>query len=177
MNTGGVSADSLDNPWGLAVDSTGLYVTEFSNNRVLHFPGAGTTADRVYGQAGSFTTRLINNGGLGANSIQQPAGLAVDSSGVYIVDYGSSRVLHYPGASTTADRVYGEGGSFTANLQNNGGVTATSLNLPTGVTLDGSGVQHIADYLSTVGFSTFPGRAIYSGSGLWAGRGFYFQSL
>lgn len=36
-NTGGVSASSTFNPWGLLVDDGKLWITEFSNHRVLQF--------------------------------------------------------------------------------------------------------------------------------------------
>ncbi|MBK9498250.1 MAG: hypothetical protein IPO06_02515 [Leptospiraceae bacterium] len=41
-----------------------------------------------------------------------PWGVAVDAGGVYIVDSKNHRVLYYPGTSTTATRVYGQGGSI-----------------------------------------------------------------
>src|SRR5271156_4734323 len=84
-----------------------------------------TTADVVYGQLGSFTTNFPNQGGLGANSLHYPDGLAVDSSGnLYVSDQQNSRVLYSPAGSTTATRVYGQGGSFTIGNGNNGGISA-----------------------------------------------------
>ncbi len=80
------------------------------------------TADRVYGQAGSFTSILANNGGTSAASMNGDRTVAVDGSGgLYVVDGGNNRVLHYPGAGTTADRVYGQAGSFTSSTVNAGG--------------------------------------------------------
>ncbi len=146
-DNGGVSANSLDNAQGLAVDSSGdLYVAEIYNNRVLFFPAGSTTATRVYGQNGSFTSNTTNNGGVSANSMNQPQGLALDSGGnLYVAEYLNSRVLFFPFGSTTATRVYGQGGSFTSNAVNNGGVGANSLNQPTGVALDASGNLYVAD--------------------------------
>jgi hypothetical protein len=73
-----------------------------------------TTADVVYGQGGSFTTGDPNNGGISANSLASPQAVALDSSGnLYVADYTNSRVLFYPSGSTTATRVYGQGGNFT----------------------------------------------------------------
>jgi hypothetical protein len=87
-------------------------------------PPPPTTADVVYGQLGSFTTNFPNQGGLGANSLHDPDGLAVDSSGnLYVSDQQNSRVLYYPAGSTTATRVYGQMGSFTCNAV---GTTAES---------------------------------------------------
>jgi hypothetical protein len=46
-----------------------------------------TTADVVYGQLGSFNTNTLNNGGISANSLNVPEGLALDSSGnLYVAD-------------------------------------------------------------------------------------------
>ena len=44
-------------PYDLALDRSGnLYVADSYNNRVLFYPAGSTTATRVYGQLGSFTT-------------------------------------------------------------------------------------------------------------------------
>ena len=92
-------------------------------------PPPPTTADVVYGQMGSFTTNTNNNGGRSANSAADPAGAAVDSSGnLYVGDTGNNRVLFYPAGTTTATRVYGQLGSFTTGGNNQGGLSANSLN-------------------------------------------------
>ncbi len=65
---------------GIALDSSGnLYVADEYNNRVLFYPAGSTTATRVYGQSGSFTSNTANNGGISANSLRQPCGVALDS--------------------------------------------------------------------------------------------------
>ena len=150
-NNGGVSANSLDYLGGVAVDSSGnLYVADAGNNRVLFYPAGSTTATRVYGQNGSFTTNTPNNGGVSANSLWNPVGVAVDSSGnLYVADDYNNRVLFYPAGSTTATRVYGQGGNLTTNAQNNGGVSANSLAWPFAVALDGGGNLYVADYVNS----------------------------
>ena len=146
INNGGVSADSLNAPYAPFVDSTGVYISDTANSRVLFYPTGSTTASRVYGQLGSFTLSGANQGGLSANSLSGPVGVAVTSAGVYISDNGNNRVLFYSGTSTTASRVYGQLGSFTSNTPNNGGITANSLSNPFGsVAADSSGV-YINDY-------------------------------
>ncbi len=144
-NTSGVSANSLSDPQGLALDGGGnLYVADENNNRVLFFPAGSTTATRVYGQP-SLTANAQNNGGISAGSLSLPIGLALDGSGnLYAADSGNSRVLFYPPGSTTASRVYGQPG-FTSNSVNNGGISATSLNQPQAVALDTSGDLYVAD--------------------------------
>ncbi len=149
VNTGGLSATSLYYPEGLAVDGAGgLYVADFDNNRVVHYPAGSITADRVYGQP-DFASRTDNTGGVSATSLAGPQGVAVDSTGgLYVADYGNSRVLHYPAGSTTADRAYGQP-DFTTNSGHfnlTGGVSATTMSFPDGVAVDGAGGLYVADY-------------------------------
>ncbi len=146
-NNGGISANSLNQPYGVALDSSGnLYIADSSNNRVLFYPAGSTTATRVYGQGGSFTTSTANNGGVSANGLNNPLGLTLDSSGdLYVADELNNRVLFYPAGSTTATRVYGQGGSLTTNAANEGGISANSLNQPYGTSLDSSGNLYIGD--------------------------------
>jgi len=91
------AANSLSGPTAVALDSGGnLYVAEFGNHRVLFFPAGQQTATRVYGQYGSFITSYANNNGAGGNgaapstnSLNKPAGLALDASNnLYVTDSG-----------------------------------------------------------------------------------------
>ncbi len=144
-NNGGISANSLNTPAGVAVSAGGVYIADADNNRVLYYAGTSTTASRVYGQAGGFTTNDENNGGLGAASLSGPVGVAVDAGGVYIADAGNNRVLFFSGTETTASRVYGQAGGFTTNGENNGGVSADSLSHPNSIAVAADGV-YISDY-------------------------------
>ncbi len=148
QNNGGISANSLMVPYDLTLDSSGnLYVADSYNNRVLFYPAGTTTATRVYGQLGSFTTNTMNKGGISANSLYLPQGVILDSNGnLYIGDFGNNRVLFYPAGSTTATRVYGQGGSFTTNTVNKGGISASSLYQPQKFAMDPSGNLYVADY-------------------------------
>ena len=153
-NLGGVSASSLCNPQGVAVDGAGnLYVADLGsgagNNRVLEYNTPLTTdtvADGVFGQAGSFTNSGCNHV-VSASSLCNPFGVAVDAAGnLYVADDFDGRVLEYNTPLTTdtvADRVFGQGGSFTSN-----GcyvVSASSLCSPEGVTVDAAGNLYVAD--------------------------------
>ncbi len=131
----------------VALDAnSNLYVADTRNHRVLFYPAGSTTATRVYGQGGSFISNLANNGGVSADSLDSPEGVAVDGSGnLYVADTENMRVLFYPNGSTTATRVYGQGGSFTNNANNNGGVSANSLLVPEAVAVDGGGNLYVAD--------------------------------
>ena len=152
-NTGGVSANSLCDPYGAAVDGAGnLYVADRGNARVLEYESPTTTdtaADRVLGQP-DFTTASTtgcNPGGISAGSLCGPKGVAVDGAGnLYVAD--RHRVLEYDSPLTTdlvADRVFGQGGSFTSNTCNKGGTSAGSLCGPYGVAIDGAGNLYVAD--------------------------------
>jgi sugar lactone lactonase YvrE len=154
----GVSAISLNSPGGVAVDrASNVYIADTLNNRVLLYAPGSTTAFRVYGQLGNFSSRTFpNNGGLSANSLTNPQGIAVDrGSNVYVADAISNRVLVYAPGSTTAFRVYGQLGSFTSRIANNGGISADSLSpfatfnsgfsTPTGLAVDSASNVYISD--------------------------------
>ncbi|HEY3115665.1 MAG TPA: NHL repeat-containing protein [Chloroflexota bacterium] len=144
-NNGGIGPSSLSFPHGVAVDSSGsLYVADSDNSRVLQFAGDSTTAVRVYGQPG-FATQTENNGGASASSLSHPFGVATDSAGnLYVADTSNNRVLFFLAGSATATRVYGQP-NFTSNTANNGGLSATSLNHPNALAVDGSGNLYVAD--------------------------------
>jgi hypothetical protein len=143
VNDGVWSADTLQLPYGVVTDpsTSGIYVADAVNNRVLFYPSGSTTATRVYGQGGSFTTGLINNGGISAISLHHSQGIALDGSGVYIADTFNNRVLFYPSGSTTASRVYGQAG-FTTTIP---AVSATSLSAPWAIATDAAGGLYVAD--------------------------------
>lgn len=169
VNNGGVSANSLNCPFGLTLDAAGnLYVADDCNHRVLYYPAGTTTATRVYGQGGIFTTNTANNGGISANSLLSPEGVVVDSSNnVYIADRANNRVLYYPSGTTTATRVYGQGGSFTTNTANNGGISANSFSAPIDVTLI-AGNLYVADNANC--------RILYFASGVTTATTVYGQN-
>ncbi len=158
-----VSADSLCGPEGVAVvgSSANLYVVDNGNNRVLEYNTplvSDTTADVVFGQGGNFYSNSC--GGVSADSLCEPFGAAVDPGGnLYIADEGNNRVLEYntPLTNTTADRVFGQPGSFNSYLCNNGGVvSADSLCVPFGVTTDFVGNLYVADLVNNrvLGYNT-----------------------
>jgi subtilisin family serine protease len=149
-NNGGLSADSLSQPFGVAVDPGGnLYIADSANNRELYYPKAGgqnyaqTTATRVYGQFGSFTSAAANNGGFSADSLGSPLfNVAFSPSGdVYMAD--QNRILFFPGTSTTATAVYGQAGSFTSDGCT--GTSTTGLCGEHGVATDSSGNLYVVD--------------------------------
>lgn len=147
-NLGGVSANSLRDPYGICIDPLGgIYIADSGNHRVLHFSGTSTTADRVYGQGGSFLTSAANLGGINADSLNNPIGVYADSNGVYISNYSGNRVLFYPGTSTTATKVFGQWDDLTTGTSNKNGRSYRSLSGPTGVMTYGTDI-YIGDTLN-----------------------------
>lgn len=155
------SADTLCSPRGVSLDPSGdLFVADSWNNRVLEYlapftggagsgtPGAtgDTTADVVFGQAGSFTT---SSTGTGAAGLNRPHSVVADATGdVYIADGDNLRVLEFSapvGTTPSANMVFGQNGSFTARVCgdddynfNQPRPSADSLCFPRGMALDQS---------------------------------------
>jgi sugar lactone lactonase YvrE len=154
-NNAGVTGSTLCVVSAIAVDGAGnLYVVDNGNNRVLEYNSpfsTDTQPDLVFGQRGSFTSSACNNGGVSAESLCAPNGVAVDSSGrFYISDTANSRVLEYNSPLRTggarADMVFGQYGSFNAASCNAGGVSADSLCHPTAIAVDNADNLYIGDH-------------------------------
>jgi hypothetical protein len=153
INNGGISAISLNQPDGVGTDSTGnLVIGDYSNHRVLYYTYGSTTATRVYGQAGSYSTANSNNGGISASSLNAPQYATMDSSGNVYASDAQNRVLFFPNSgSLTAARVYGQFNNFTCVLANNVGncvgtaVSADSLKSAQQIVTDKLGGVYITD--------------------------------
>ncbi len=99
-NLGGVTADSLESPTDVGVDSAGnVYITDTGTERTLEYDnpvGLGTSADVVFGQGNNLTSFGNNSGGLSASSQADPWAIAFDHAcNFWTVDYGNNRVLEY----------------------------------------------------------------------------------
>lgn len=142
---GSPTADTLVNPSDVAIDSAGnVYIADGGDNRVLVYAGTSTTATTVYGQGNVMNTNTANKGGISADSLFKPMAVAVDATrNLYVADGNNNRVLFYPVGSTTATRVYGQGGSFSTAVSTP--VTSTSLFFPSGLVLDAAGNLYVAD--------------------------------
>ncbi len=147
-NIGGVpTASSLGFTGGVALDWKGnLWVADLGNNRVLRFPRPftnGEAADVVLGQA-DFVSSNCNGatGTVSQSTLCRPSGIAFDLQGdLWVADSNNNRVLEFRPPFTTDMNASVELGqpaatAFTSNAVNNGGVSASSLDYPTGVGFD-----------------------------------------
>ena len=101
-NPGGIAADTMSTPAGVAIDgSNGLYVYDTSNSRVLIFnsasgKGNGYPADNVLGQA-DFISGTANPGGIAANTLNVSSRGWFDSNKgrLWVGDGNNHRVLSF----------------------------------------------------------------------------------
>ncbi len=107
-------------------------------------------ADRADGAIRKVDGDLIMTagGGVESGSLDQPAGLALDSAGnLFIAEAGASRVLEWqPGGPVTTVAGVGEAG-FSGDR---GAAVNARLNHPEGIAIDAAGVLYVADTLNSV---------------------------
>ena len=136
----------LNNPWGVAVDSSGnIYISDTYNNRIrkVDLSGAITTV------AGNGIQGYLGDGGPALSAeLSWPNDIALDSQGnLYIADSGNERIrmMNTSGTITTiaGTGVAGYTGEEVA-------ATTAELNDPWGVTVDPAGNLYIADTYNNV---------------------------
>lgn len=150
VNTGGISASTMNRPISVFGDAAGnLYVSDRDNRRVLRFNNAsakdnGDPADAVLGQPDFVTTTA----GLDASKLGERAwGVFVDAAGrLWVCDRDNHRVLRFDNAATklngaAADGVIGQPNFVT----NTSALTASGLADPKGVFMDGLGRLFVVD--------------------------------
>jgi hypothetical protein len=165
------TAAELDEPSGVAVNSTGLYIADTDNCRVVEIPwssgtqwGISMTADDMYVIAGTETACGAGSDGEAGTSseLDDPADLALgtDSSAgsLFIADAGNNRIQELAGSAGTqwgqsmaADDVYTVAGSSAGTEGDTAlgeAATSTDMDFPEGVALDSSGNLYIADTLN-----------------------------
>ena len=143
-------------PLGLAVQpGTGdLFVADAGFNRVLRFPKPFANPQRtnpsmVYGQPG-LTGTSKNAGGISDHSLATPLSIAFDGQGnLWVADQTNSRVLRFPASALgatnpSADIVIGQK-DFTTGSPNTGGISAATLDQPTGLAFDSKGTLYVSD--------------------------------
>lgn len=138
---------SLNNPIGLAVDSSGnLWVADNGNSRVLRFPSpfaqSGTIrADIVLGQL-NFTNRTTD---ATARTMAAPYGIALSLAGhVFVSDAAHSRVLMFEEplqSGKAASRVFGQPDFSSIGPGN----ADNRFNQPRGIAIDTDERLYVAD--------------------------------
>jgi hypothetical protein len=139
-----VGADVLNQPGGIALDAAGnLFVADTGHCRVLVVPARAGTLEGVRLRPGRATT-FAGGTCAGSRTIGHPSALAVDGHGdVFIAEATAQRVQEVRAGSRAAVTVAGTG---AAGFNGDGlAATASALDQPTGVALDGAGDLFIAD--------------------------------
>jgi uncharacterized protein (TIGR03437 family) len=147
-----VEGRELYNPSGVAIDNStstpAIYITDTRNNRILGWRSTqaapGAMADVILGQTNQYQTIAGGPGTSSSQGLNGPTGIAVDAAGnVYVADSNNNRILRFPTPLATAltqstpilpDLVMGQPG-FNTNLANQGGISASSLNLSSGTSV------------------------------------------
>jgi hypothetical protein len=147
---GTTTSSSLCAPSGLHSDGTRLFVGEQCANRTTMWNALPTLtqqpANIALGQP-DLTTSTQNTGGVSGSSMLGRATPHTDGTHVFVADAGNHRVLIWNAMPTmsgqTADVALGQP-NLTSNTQNNGGVSASSLNRPS-VAYTNGGKLFVAD--------------------------------
>jgi glucose/arabinose dehydrogenase len=171
-DNGSATSATLNNPYGVAVDSSGnLYIADDGNNVVRKVDASTTYISTV---AGTGTAGDSGDSGSAISAkLKAPTGVAVDSSkNIYIADSGNNAVRMVDASTSYISTVAGTG---TSGYSGNGSAaTSATLNYPYSVALDSSGNLYIADQYnfvirevsaSTKDISTVAGNHYYSYSG------------
>ncbi|MFD0712155.1 S-layer homology domain-containing protein [Paenibacillus sp. GCM10027626] len=149
--TGGYSGDggpatsaSLNNPYGLTIDSIGnLYISDYSNHSIRKVDVSG----KISTVAGMGRDGYSGDGGPATSAqLSYPDGVAVDRSGnLYIADKGNHRIRKVDTLGTIST-VAGTGGRGYSGDEGN--AVLAQLNFPTGVAVDSIGNLYISDYFN-----------------------------
>lgn len=157
----GIGIRGFNGPLGLAVDpgNGNLYVTDFTNNRILRFPNpfanvSRVEPDAVLGQA-SFTPPT-GTAAPSRSSLNRPRAIAFDAQrNLWVADTGNHRVLRFNAAVLDtevpeADVVLGQK-DFETNAANRAAtgtnpVNASGFDLPSGLAFDSRNNLYISDF-------------------------------
>ena len=138
---GAATAAQLNEPYGVAVDSSGnLYIAEWNNNRIRKVDSAGVIST----VAGTGTAGYSGDGGAAtAAQLSNPQDVALDAAGnLYIADVNNNRIRKVNSAGVISTVA----GTGTAGFSGDGGAaTSAQLHWPRGVALDGAGNLYIVD--------------------------------
>jgi hypothetical protein len=140
------SSTSMCSPNSIHSDGTRFFVGEQCHNRVTVWNALPTAtqqpADVVLGQM-DMTGSMSNAGGVSGSSLFGRQSVHSDGTRLFVADEANHRVLIWNAMPTmnrkAADLVLGQA-NLNANTENSGGVNATSLARPSGITVSGTKV-------------------------------------
>ncbi len=159
----------LNFPTGIAFDAQGnLYIADQKNHRLRKVTPGGTISTI----AGNGTAGFAGDGGqAAAASLNQPADVAVDSTGnIFIADMANHRVRMIADDGTIST-VAGNG--QVGRGPDNVAATSSSLNFPSAVALDAAGNLYIVDWQNyLIRKVTFSGAPRISSGGVVNGASF-----
>ena len=101
-----------------------------------------------------FTSSTANNGGISASTMNIPFSVCPGAGGrIWVSDYENNRILRFDNAAgkangAAADGVLGQP-NFTSAIDNNGGISASSMDLPVGTFVDGISNLYVIDGSNT----------------------------
>lgn len=139
---------SLDNPEGLALDGTVLYIADTGRHRVRKVDLATGLVTTFAGTSG--TAGYTGNGGLATSAtLSSPSSLAVDNNYVYICDRDNNCVRLVAKATNVITTYVGMGPA-SAGFNGDGGLLASTwLNAPEAIALDSNDKNlYIADTMN-----------------------------
>ena len=143
-NDGTNGSARFNQPWGLAIDSTGnLFVTDYSNATIRRITAAGVVTT-LAGLAPS--VNVVNTGSAdGTGTVArffQPGGIAVDAAGnLFVADTFNQtiRKITSAGVVTTIGGKAGQSGSL------DGLAGVATFSSPYGIAVDANGTLYVAD--------------------------------
>jgi sugar lactone lactonase YvrE len=135
-NGAGPAPNQLANPTAIAFDKTGnIYVVDHDYHRIKKFPPNSTSATAGTVVAGG------NGQGTSTTQLSFPIWVAIDSlDNLYVADQVNNRVQLFPPNSTSVTA------ATTVAGGNGEGSSATQLNFPYAIALDGAGNLYVADH-------------------------------
>jgi DNA-binding beta-propeller fold protein YncE len=132
VGTRGSGSGQFIKPWDIVYDPTQnrLLVTDTDNSRIVALDPSSGAVESLF--------PTITKGS-SPGQVQQPEGVAVDSSGnIWVADTGNNRVEEFTSAGTFANQMVGTYGCCF-NAPN------ADLNAPQGLAFDSNGLLYVAD--------------------------------
>jgi len=144
-DSGPAMSASLNNPYGVAVDTSGnVYIADYDNNRVRKVSPSGV----ITTVAGNGNSVFSGDGGPATSAgLCQPSGVAVDASGNLFIADNCNNLIRKVSPSGIITTVAGNGNIGTVGSSNGDGGPALAATLanPAAVAVDASGNLFIAD--------------------------------